>query len=101
MKIKIAETIDVAELSTHLQQMMEAIKAQVVDGLSLCDPVTATITSASDTGENLDTAQQNVALLRQRLFNIDVKLEDIQMILSGYDKIINTEPTDTKEESDS
>jgi len=101
VKIKIAETIDVAELSTHLQQMMKAIKTQVVDGLSLCDPVTATITSASDTGENLDTAQQNVALLRQRLFNIDVKLEDIQMILSGYDKIINTEPADTKEENDS
>ena len=50
MKIKIAETIDVAELSTHLQQMMEAIKTQVVDSLTLCDPVTATVTSASDTG---------------------------------------------------
>lgn len=98
MKIKIAETIDVAELSTHLQQMMEAIKTQVVDSLTLCDPVTATVTSASDTGENLDTAQKNVAMLRQQLFNIDVKLEDIQMILSGYNNAIN--PT-TTEENDS
>ena len=99
MKIKIAETIDVAELSTHLQQMMETIKTQVVDGLSLCDPVTATITSASDTGENLDAAHENVAMLRQRLFNIDVKLEDIQMILSGYNNIINAESAEENSDS--
>tara|TARA_R110000824_G_scaffold236022_5_gene424798 strand:+ start:1962 stop:2267 length:306 start_codon:yes stop_codon:yes gene_type:complete len=101
VKIKIAETIDTTELSTRLQQMMEVIKGHVVDGLSLCDPVTAVITSASDTGENLAMANKNVALLRQNLYDIDVKLEDIQMILSGYDKIINTDSTDTKEESDS
>ena len=98
MKIKILETIDLQELSSRLGERMNAIESELVATLTLCGPVNMSIASASDTGQNLQDAVNNVELLRKNLYNIDSKLEDIQVILSGYEQTINS--VQTEEDSD-
>ena len=101
MKIKILETIDLQELPSRLNERMNAIESEIVATLTLCGPVDTSIASASDTGQNLQNAISNVDLLRQNLYNIDSKLEDIQTILSGYEEIVNSKQAEESEPDDS
>lgn len=88
MKLKVAETIDVEEIPQKLAEMMEQIKRSVVTELTLCDPVASAIVSAVTQGDDLTAARAHVLSMRSHLYNIDVKLEDVAMILSGLEKIL-------------
>ncbi len=97
MKIKILETIDLQELSSRLNERMAAIKNEIVTTLTLCEPVNTSVISASDTGQNLQNAVRSVEALRQNLYNVDLKLQDIQNILAGYEDAINSEQVEEQE----
>ena len=88
MKLKVAETMDVEEIPQKLAEMMEQIKASVVNELTLCDPVASVIVAAASEGGDLAAARAHVLSMRGHLYNIDVKLEDVAMILSGLEKIL-------------
>ena len=88
MKLKVAETMDVEEIPQKLAEMMEQIKTSVVSELTLCDPVASAIVSAAAQGGDLSAARTHVLSMRNNLYNIDVKLEDIAMILGGLEKIL-------------
>ena len=88
MKLKVAETMDVEEIPQKLAEMMEQIKTSVVSELTLCDPIASAIVSAAAQGGDLSAARAHVLSMRSNLYNIDVKLEDIAMILGGLEKIL-------------
>jgi len=88
MKLKVAETMDVEEIPQKLAEMMEQIKTSVVTELTLCEPVASAIVAAAAQGGDLAGARAHVLSMRSNLYNIDVKLEDIAMILGGLEKIL-------------
>ena len=88
MKLKVAETMDVEEIPQKLAEMMEQIKTSVVNELTLCAPVASAIVAAAAQGKDLAGARAHVLSMRSNLYNIDVKLEDIAMILGGLEKIL-------------
>jgi hypothetical protein len=88
MKLKVAETMDVEEVPQKLAKMMEHIKMSVVNELTLCDPVASAIVSTATHGGDFKAARDHVLAMRGHLYNIDVKLEDVAMILSGLEKIL-------------
>tara|TARA_Y100000310_G_scaffold6630_1_gene7440 strand:- start:124 stop:462 length:339 start_codon:yes stop_codon:yes gene_type:complete len=99
MKLKVAETMDVEEIPQKLAEMMEQIKKSVVTELTLCDPVASAIVSAATQGDDLAAARAHVLSMRSHLYNIDVKLEDIAMILGGLEKILEEQTASTSPSS--
>jgi len=95
MKLKVAETMDVEEIPQKLAEMMQQIKEAVVGELTLCDPVAAAIVSAATQGGDLAGARSHVLSMRSKLYNIDVKLEDVAMILGGLEEILKEQATPT------
>ena len=95
MKLKVAETIDVEEIPQKLAEMMEQIKTSVVNELTLCAPVASAIMAAATQGGDLAGARTHILSMRNNLYNIDVKLEDIAMILGGLEKILEEQAAST------
>ena len=102
MKLKISETIDASELSSRLEQMIDEVKNKLVSQVVLCEKTKGDIRFVVERPDKAGrNAVTNINLLRQAIFDADLKLEDVLMILDGYNQILDNKKKEQEEESGS